>query len=408
MNESKRPALVIRNFIFWILGSFAIGIGMGLAGIGLFSATQAISQIRSENSWILFLLPIGGVFIVFIYKLAKLHPDPGLGVVVEGLQSGKTIPLRLAPLVFLADTISLFVGASVGRIGTSFQMGGGIGDFFAKLLKLNDNNKKILIMTCISGTFTGLFGTPAAGTLFPIEMSLVGGFQFSALLPCLISSYTAFGIRKLLDIPGLSFQIISLPDISIQSVLLVALLGTLVGLIAMLYLFFIKKLKVFGEKILPNPYVKALVFGGILLLLSILFKDQVYNGLGGNIIGEAFAASVFLPAFLIKILFTGVSLTAGYRGGQIFPALFSGATFGAGFGIITGFYPSFSAGIGLAAIFCGVTNCPLTAILLSAELFGGQGFIFFVIAIILSYFSSGYFSVFPGQKFTHSKYRIGS
>lgn len=388
----------------WCVGAIPLGIITGLLGGAFGRATLFVTSVRIAHPAILFLLPIGAMVVTFIYHLANYDNDGGTNLVITAVQGKNIVPLRMTPLIFIAATFSHFCGASVGRVGSTFQMGGSVGYFLATKLKLKKDAKNTIIICAIGGVFSAMFGTPITGAFFALEAIAIGRFYAGALLPSIICSFTARLVGIFLGIPNLHYNIALIPDLNIKAVVTVALLGLLAALVGILYCLTITETRRFANFLFKNPYIKGLVLGSIILALTLLLGPEKYNGIGAEIVNRAIAGDAAPYDFFFKILFTGICLAAGYKGGEVYPAIFIGVTFGAAYGNIVGFSPSFAAALGLCALFCAITNCPITAFILSLELFGLEGAFFYLLVIGVSYAASGYTSIYAGQEISEYKY----
>ena len=254
-----------------------------------------------------------------------------------------------------------------------------------------------MIMCGMSACFSALFGTPMAAAIFSMEVVSVGIMYYAALVPCVISSLVAHGIAVSFGISQELFLIDSIPSFGIGNAVRISVLAILCVMLHQseaLYKHFFK-----------NPYVKVFVGGCIVIVLTLLVGNQNYNGTGVNIIAQCIDGTVRPEAFLLKMIFTAATLGAGYKGGEIVPSFFTGAAFGCLFGNLLGFSPALCTAVGMAAVFCGVTNCPITSLLISFELFDYDGMPYFLLAVAFSYMLSGYFGLYHSQKIIYSKYK---
>ncbi len=408
MNEflSNNIIKTICTFTKWIFISVIIGIVVGIAGSLFHHATDFVNELRHKYSWLIYLLPISGLIIVLLYRLCKMEKDKGTNDVLLAVRENKKLSIFMAPLIFITSTITHLFGGSAGREGAALQIGGSIAQNLGKLFRLDDNDKKTITMCGMSGAFAAVFGTPITATVFAIEIATVGNMYFPALLPCAVSAIVGSKVSLLMGISPISFNISGAPDFELIPLLKISLL---VILTAILSIVFCKTLHI-SEKIysrfLSNKYLRIAVAGTLVVILTLIVGTYDYNGTGMDIVYKAFSGETKNEAFILKILFTAVTLGGGYKGGEIVPVLFTGATFGNTFGRILKLSPSFSAGIGVISLFCGVTNCPVTSIVLSVELFGGEGFIYFMLSCALSYMLSGYHSLYGEQKILHSKLKL--
>lgn len=389
----------------WILFSIVIGLVLGLIASGFAYALSYVTDLRLENGWLIYLLPVAGLLIVFLYEKLGSEVSRGTNTVIACINSDDKMHFIMTPLIFVSSIISHMFGASVGREGAALQMGASMGHTISKLLKLNENDEKMLIMTGMSAAFAALFGTPLAASIFAMEVISVGVMYYAALVPCLVSALTAYNLAKFLGVKYATYTLGPIPEFTPFTVSMTGLLGLLFAMLSILIcVVFALTERGFG-RFLKNPYIRVLVSGGLIILAYLIIGNQDFNGLGTSVILSALSGKVIWYAFFIKLILTAVSLAGGYKGGEIVPTLFMGATFGCLVGGLIGMPPSFCAALGMVAVFCGVTNSPISSIIIAIELFGGQGLWFFCLAIALSYMLSGYFGIYKSQLIVYSKYR---
>lgn len=385
----------------WILFAGVTGGILGVVGAWFARSIAYVTEFRGNHPWILYFLPFIGLLIVFIYHFEK--QGGGTNLVLESVQEGKTIPFRMAPMIFAATVLTHLGGGSAGREGAALQLGGSIAQTLGKVFRINEKDGKILIMCGMAAGFSALFGTPLAATVFAIEVVTVGVVHYSALVPCMVSSLTAFEIAKLCGGHAERFAVTGIPEFTLGSALLIGLLALLCALLSILFCKTLHGSEKLFKKYIQNPYVRIFVGGVLVILLTKLLNTTDYLGGGMNIIEEAVAGKVVAAAFLLKLLFTAISLGSGFKGGEIVPTLFVGATFGCLFGQVTGFAPSLCAACGMIALFSAVTNSPLASLVLGFEMFGFEGMPFYLIAISIGYMESGYYGLYHSQNLKYSK-----
>lgn len=389
----------------WITFSILSGILVGLVGTTFYYSLKFVTEKRVNYPWLIFMLPLGGIIIVLLYRLLHNENDSGTNLIISAIHSNEEVPLRMAPSIFISTLITHLLGGSAGREGAALQLGGSIGNSLGKVFKFNDKDKHIMIMCGMSASFSALFGTPMAATIFSMEVISVGIMHYSALLPCVISSLVAHGVAVYFGASEELFLVSHVPDFNISSAIKISILAILCALVSIIFCIMLHKSEYYYKKIFKNPYTRIVVGGIIIIILTLIVGDQTYNGAGMSTISQCINGQVKSEAFILKMVFTALTLGAGYKGGEIVPSLFIGASFGCLFGNIIGFSPSMCAAIGMTALFCGVTNCPITSLLISFELFGYEGMPYFLLAISFSYVLSGYYGLYRSQKIMYSKYR---
>ncbi|MGI5884445.1 MAG: chloride channel protein [Candidatus Spyradocola sp.] len=386
----------------WILLAGVTGVLCGALGSAFHHAVELVTSAREAHAWLLWLLPVAGLAVVAIYRLLKVE-GVGTNDVIDEVHLGKGLPLTLLPAIFSATVLTHLFGGSAGREGAALQMGGTVGYHVGRLLRLDDRDLRTATMTGMAAFFTALFGTPLAATIFAMMVISVGVFYHADFLPCLVGSLVAFGVSLLLGVEPTRF-VLTAPDLSAGMLLRVAGLGALCGLTASLFCHSMHIAERLLKRLLPNPWLRALAGGAAVVLLTLAVGAQTYNGAGMGVIRAAIEGGTAPTlGFLFKILFTAITLGAGFKGGEVVPSFFVGATFGCVVGPLLGIPAEFSAALGLSAVFCGATNCPVASIFLSMEMFGGQGLLFFALACGLSYLFSGYSGLYSSQKILYSK-----
>lgn len=389
----------------WIIFAIIVGAIVGLCGTAFYFALSLVTVLRTQNTWLIFLLPLGGLGIVAMYRFLHNEKDTGTNLVISAIHSDDELPLRMAPLIFVSTLITHLFGGSAGREGAALQMGGSIGNALGKLFRFDDKDKHVMIMCGMSAAFSALFGTPMAAAILPMEMVSVGVMYYIALVPCVISSLVAHGIAYSFGVSNEMFIIRSIPKFGIITSIAISVLAILCALVSILFCVLLHKSEDLYKRFFTNPYIRVIAGGCIIIVLTLLVGNQDYNGTGINIIEHCINGTVRPEAFLLKMIFTALTLGAGYKGGEIVPSFFTGAAFGCLFGNLLGFSPTLCTAVGMTAVFCGVTNCPITSLLISFELFGYDGMPYFLLATALSYMLSGYFGLYRSQKIVYSKYK---
>ena len=389
----------------WVIFAILVGTIVGLCGSAFYFGMSYVTFLRTAHSWLILLLPAGGLVIVGLYHLFHDEKDTGTNLVISAIHSGDELPFRMAPLIFISTLITHLFGGSAGREGAALQMGGSIGNALGRLFRFDEKDKHVMIMCGMSAAFSALFGTPMAAAIFPMEMVSVGVMYYIALVPCVISSLVAHGIAVSFGVSNELFLIGEIPAFGILSSVKISVLAILCALVSILFCVILHQTGHLYKKLFKNPYLRVFAGGCLIVLLTCLVGNQSYNGTGINIIENCINGTVRPEAFLLKMLFTALTLGAGYKGGEIVPSFFTGAAFGCLFGNLLGFSPTLCTAVGMTSVFCGVTNSPITSLLISFELFGYDGMPYFLLATAFSYMLSGYFGLYRSQKIVYSKYK---
>ena len=398
-----RLRLAILTLIKWMLCSIASGIVIGLIGAFFHSLLDLAAEIRTAHPWILFLLPISGIIIVFIYRLSGCKSSKGTNLVITAIQSNEEVPLKMTPLIIVSTILTHLCGGSAGREGAALQVGGSLGNAFAKLFNFDDKDTRIMIMCGMSACFSALFGTPVAAAVFSMEVISVGIMYYAALVPCTVAALIASSISSMSGLAATHFTVGEIPQFGIPNGIKFFILSLIFAVASILLCVVLHKTSHFFTAHFENQYVRIIVAAVLVIIMRFLFGTTDYLGAGTDIIARSFVEQSAWYVFLLKMIFTAVTLGGGFKGGEIVPVLFIGATFGAAYGGFFGLAPSFAAGFGMTAVFCGVTNSPLTSILLAYELFGGQSLALFALVIAISYMLSGYYGLYSEQKIIYSK-----
>lgn len=395
----------IVTFFKWLLiASVTGGIG-GLIGSAFFMSVAYANRLFSSTPLLIWLLPLGGICIVSLYAASHMLDSGGTDEVIGSVRTGKYVRFAMAPLIFVSTVITHLLGGSAGREGAALQLGGSIGVQVGRLFRLNKQDIHMVTLCGMSAVFSALFGTPLTAVFFSIEVISVGVMYYAALLPCMVSSLVAYGLSLLLGSENLTITTL-IPDLNVDVLWRVALLAVLCAGISILFCVSLRETGKFLRRRLPNPFIRIVVGAFAVIILTYLSGTNDYNGSGMSLVLKALNEGTAAPAaFLWKILFTAVTIGCGFKGGEIVPTMFIGSTFGCIAGGLLGLEPGFGAAIGLIAVFCGVVNCPVASLILSVELFGAQGLLFFAVACIISYMLSGYFGLYHTQKIVYSKLR---
>lgn len=392
-------------FIKWLIFSILSGILIGGAGTVFHYCMTWANETRMTYPALILLLPFCGLFIVGAYHVLHDEKDTGTNLVLAAIHSGKHIPLKMAPLIFISTIMTHLFGGSAGREGAALQLGGSIGNTLGRLLKFDEKDQHIMIMCGMSAAFSALFGTPMAAAIFSMEVVSVGIMHYAALVPCVISSLTAKGIAAYFQIRPEQFLLTELPEFNLTNAITISVLAMLCAGVSTIFCIMLHGGEKLYKKYLPNPYLRIFTGGTFIIIMTLLVQNQDYNGAGMPIIERCFENDYVPYAFLLKMLFTAVTLSAGYKGGEIVPSFVVGGTFGCLFGNLVGFYPTLCTAAGMGAVFCGVTNCPITSLLICFELFGYQGMPYYLLSVALGYMLSGYYGLYHSQKIVYSKYK---
>lgn len=417
MEELKNEFKIDLRYLGFTVIAIIIGAISGLAGALFGLAIKGVTTVRLDHPWIIFLLPFGGILITLFYKYTSNQRAQNTNDVILAARNEEGVEKRMAFQIFIGTTFSHLLGASVGREGAALQLGGSIGYNAAKAMKIKDKHLDIMVMAGMAGAFSALLGLPLTAAIFAIEIASVGQLQYAALIPVVSSSLTASFIANLLHAPKMNVGSLNTVSVNGNSILLTVIGGILISLAAILFMYSLRFFKELFEKIWKNPLIRGFA-GGIIIIISTLIiglfsvissgkaltfsniiNVQTYNGASGDLIALAVAGTAPALAFILKIYMTSISLGAGFKGGAIVPSFVIGSTSGCLLGHLLGVDPGLMAACGLGAFFAGVTNCPISALLLCFELFGMKGMPYFLITIAFAFIFSNKISIYPAQEY---------
>ena len=387
------------TFIKWLVFAGISGVLCGGVATAFYYVFDAVTDLRHANPWLLWLLPLGGVAIVLLYRICGMEGDRGTNFVLVAVREDQPLRLRTAPLVFAATMITHLCGGSSGREGAILQIGGSISSKIGRWMRLDGKDRRIITMCGMSAAFSALFGTPLTAAMFAMEVTSVGVLYYAAIVPCVLASIVGLWVAQYFQVTPTAFSLEGVPNLNPLTLAQVIGMGILFALLSIFFCRLMHAAPKLYDRFLPNPLIRAAVGGALVIALTFLVwlwnpGTYDYNGAGEAVLHAAIGGQARPEAFLLKMLFTTITL-----GCTVAPLL--------------GLHPSFGAGLGLVSVFCGVTNCPLTSLLLALELFAGDSFglftgqslVLFAVSIAVSYMLSGYYGLYSEQKIVYSKLR---
>lgn len=394
----------VKAMIKWLVFAAMIGVIVGVVASAFSHALIAVNAFRAGHPAVVLALPLGGLLIVFLYRFFHDADDKGTNMVISSIHSSSNIPFRMAPLIFVSTVITHLCGGSAGREGAAIQLGGSIANKIGKQMKLSANDQHIIIMCGMSAGFSALFGTPLAATIFSLEVISVGIMHYSALVPCVTASMIGHFVAEFMKVPPEVFPVAGVPAMEAAMFFKVVLLSALFGAVSILFCMILHQAEHLYAHYLKNTYARIFAGGVLVLVASGLLGTDQYLGSGMGIIEHIFhEGETGKLTFLLKMVFTALTLGAGFKGGEIVPSLTIGAAFGCIMAPLFNLPVSLTAACGMAGVFCGVTNCPITSLLISFELFGFEGMPYYLTAVAVSYMLSGYYGLYHAQKIMYSK-----
>lgn len=398
----NRIRLYLGALTKWLLLAVVTGALCGFVGSAFHIGVARATALRAVHPWLLWCLPPAGIAIVAFYKLTRTEGQ-GTDNIIEAVHDGKGLSILLIPAIFFGTVLTHLCGGSAGREGAALQMGGDIGYHTGRLFRLDDRDLRTATLCGMAAFFSALFGTPLAATMFAIVVISVGVFYHAAFIPCLTASMVAYGISVWLGVEPTRFTVTA-PVLTAPTMVRVAVLGALCALVSILFCNALHLTERTARKLCPNPWLRVIAGGTAVVGLTMACGSFDYNGAGMEVIRDAVERGTASPwAFLLKILFTAVTLGCGFKGGEVVPSFFVGATFGCTAAPLLGLPAGFGAALGLVSVFCGAVNCPVASIFLSVELFGAEGILYFAMACGFSYMLSGYNGLYSSQTIVYSK-----
>jgi len=389
----------------WLGISLLVGSVVGSASALFLYLLEEATQWREGHTWIIAALPLGGVLIAAGYHYWGQEVVTGNNQLLEEVENPrKIIPLKMAPLVLAGTLLTHLFGGSAGREGTAVQMGGALADQFTRLLRLKKRDRSLLIVCGISAGFASVFGTPLAGAVFAIEVLVIGRLRYDAVIPSLLAALVGDYVCELYPIHHTVYGIGPVPALDVLNFGWALAAGIAFGLASWLFSAAMHRASGLFAFYISHPLLRPVVGGSLVAAFVFLSGTTAYIGLGIPLLVESFSTQQAFGVFLLKIVLTVVTLASGFKGGEVTPLFFIGATLGSA---LSGFLPlpvGLLAGMGLAAVFAGAANTPLACTLLGLELFGMEAAPYLAIACFVAYVFSGHTGIYRSQVIGRAKH----
>ncbi len=396
--RSWQPWAMLGWLLHWLLLAMLIGGMTGIASAVFLISLDWVTHFRDQHSWIILGLPLAGLFIGWLYYKYGREANEGQNALLKQYyQPTKVLPLRMAPLVLLGTLVTHLFGGSAGREGTAVQMGGALADQCTHWLAIRRRDRKLLLVMGISGGFASVFGTPLAGAVFALEVMVLGRMRYDALLPSFMAAAWADWVCRACGAPHTHYPILATPDGGALTLAWVMVVGILCGLVANLFIATSHGVVLFVSRIVAYPPCRPVLGGTIVIVLVGLLGTTKYIGLGIPVIESAFEQPIEPYAFAIKILLTALTLGSGFKGGEVTPLFFIGATLGNALVWVIPLPLELLVGLGFVAVFAAATNTPLACTLMGLELFGHQAGLHLGLACVTAYMFSGHRGIYTEQ-----------
>lgn len=384
------------SFLKWIVLSCLIGLTAGATSAGFLISLDYFTNIRVHADWLLACLPIGGWLTIWLYKQFDATALKGNHLITASIQNPTMpiIPMVMAPLIYITTIVAHLFGGSTGREGTALQISTALSDQLSQPFKLSPSQRSIVLKMAVAAGFGSIFGTPLAGAVFALEYVYTKQQQFFQLVPVVFTAMIADQVTLSFGVVHSNYSISLYPMMQLTHWMYLLMAGLFFGLAALVFKHGMQICKKFLLKILPNPYWRIIVGGTMIAIIVFATEGFKFIGLGIPSILEAFETTAAPTDFLFKIGLTILTLSVGFKGGEVTPLFFIGATLGSAISLYCPLPISFLAGMGLVAVFGAAAKTPLASTILAYELFGKEALIYAFIVCIIASFISGKQSIY--------------
>ncbi len=389
----------------WLVLGVLVGLGCGASSAVFLHALDRATSFRVEHAWLIYTLPLAGLLIGLLYDRFGKPIRGGNNLVLDTVhEDSPQIPLRMGPMVLVGTVLTHLFGGSAGREGTAVQMGASFADLIAHRFKVTRETRRQILAAGVAGGFGSVFGTPIAGTIFGLEVVTIGKMDYAALFPALVAAIVGDQVTRALGVKHTAYPSPAALDLGPLVLGKWVVFGLAVAAVSVVFVELTHRLKKLLERRIPRLPLRMMVGGAVVVALWKLFGTDDYLGLGVPTIVRAFT-DPHLPwfAFAAKLLFTAVTLSAGFLGGEVTPLFFVGAALGNLLGRGLGLPLDLAAGVGLAALFGAAANTPIALSIMAMELLGASVAPHVVIVAVIAYLMSGHRGIYPAQRLARKK-----
>lgn len=396
---------ILPHVLRWSLVAVLVGALAGTASAAFLAALDWATAWRESHLWILVFLPLGGFFVGAIYHRFGKGVEAGNNLILDEIHDPKAvIPLRMTPLVLFGTVATHFFGGSAGREGTAVQMGASLADQLTGPMRLGAPDRRTLLMAGVSAGFAAVFGTPLAGAVFGLEVLAIGRLRYDAIYPCFLAAAVGHVVTLAWGIHHTDYVVGAVPDVTWWGVTCAILAGAVFGTMGRIFAVTTHALAHRFARAIAYPPLRPFAGGAAVACAVWALGTTRYLGLGIPTIVDAFHGPVPPWDFFAKFLFTAVTLGAGFKGGEVTPLFFIGATLGNALSRVLPLPLPLLSGMGFVAVFAGAANTPLASTLMAVELFGGQAGLYAGLACVASYLFSGHAGIYRSQRVGHAKH----